>query len=155
MRARFNALSVAALLTLSVCACDVQSAAQTPNDAIFIPKQHRNLRTEANGNSVFFEVEQRYPAEQLLLSIDNHYHPPEWSKKDELYLFPGSKTSDYAAGWRDYLQKGDRVKMWMGNWRRNDGAFVTYIVRYRWPEGRSIEEAPIAEVQAAFSKNPR
>ena len=41
--------------------------------------------------------------------------------------------------------------MWMANWRRSDGAFVTYIVRYRWPEGREVDKSAVAEVAATFS----
>src|SRR6478736_5951735 len=92
-------------LTVSIGACGIHPPAPAPNAAVFIPTQHRNLRTEKSGNSIAFEIDEPFPADDLLISIENHYHPPDWSKVDELELFPGRRTSEFSAGWSEFSEK--------------------------------------------------
>lgn len=135
-----------------LAACTRGAATQVePRAELVMPSDARDVKVSSEGKDVSFMLRQPYPADELLADLRNRYHPPDWQQVDELLLFPGRRTSEFPAGWSEYSEKDQIVRMWIANWRAVTGATVTYIVRYRWPRERRLDESASAEVQAIVS----
>lgn len=104
------------------------------NGSLFVPSNAEQLKAANAGNTIAFELNEPYPAERFRVGLENAYLVPRWRKQDELQLFPGRKTSDSPGGWQRYLEGDRMVYMWAQNWVNEEGAVVTYVIRYRFAE---------------------
>jgi hypothetical protein len=143
---------LALIAVITSCGNSVADQSVNAHKDLLVPPNAQDVRVPGAGDEVSFVVPEPYAATAFRVRLDNAYAPPTWKKVDELTMFPGSKTSDFPGGWRQYSEAGNSVRMLPLNWRRSDGTVVTYVIRYRWPFSQTTGVGGHAEVQAALTK---
>lgn len=87
--------------------------------------------------------------DRLVAAINTHLEALEFSKVEFDIANPGNPSS-HSRGWVDFIDRdGTRVRMWQGDWRRQDGAVVTYDLRYRLPKDG---QQPRVQVSVMFQE---
>ncbi|MFA5908224.1 MAG: hypothetical protein WC815_05580 [Vicinamibacterales bacterium] len=151
----FRILILCGFSAVTGCERSVEQEVGSQDSHLFVPEDATDVKLGNRGSSVAFRVKESYPGERFRLALDNQYHPPTWVKLDELVLFPGRRSSEFTGGWAEYVEGANVVRMWAGNWKNEDGAVVTYVVRYRSKDGGPVDPQAVAEVEGLFARSPR
>ena len=150
------------IVGIATLACWVASCTATPTvrgelgeqestaPSFFMPPAAQGVRRDSAPPGVSFSFEVPYPATMLTSAVDEFYRSKGWTRRDELLMFRGQKTSDYPNGWSDYLHGEAVVHSWAANWESPKGEYVTYRLEYRVPQGTSVTRAASVSVQAVY-----
>jgi hypothetical protein len=124
------------------------------DERLFVPAGATAIAVGNGGLEVSYQVAEPYPAARFIESIDRFYASP-WTRRDELVLFPGRRSSEFKDGWTEYYDGGSSVFMRPANWQSATGDVASVVIRYRVPEGSSPTIGSDAMVQAVLTMMAR
>jgi hypothetical protein len=107
-------------------------------EVLFAPPGASGFESSTVGGheQIRFAHTERYPAVNLINTLNTEIEALGWTQRDLSYLNPDLPTS-HVRGWTQFVDvSGDEelsVHQWMGEWENGSGDVVVYVLRYSYP----------------------
>ena len=134
-------ICVSTIVTVGLFGC-IQASQSTGRVAVKPPlvivEGAKDVRhTSEHDGVIEYWNEDAYPAGVTIKRLDSLLLEAGWRSTDEDVLSE-SANNDLRTWGTSYEPSGEAVHQWSGTWKNAKGDFVTYVLRYRVPNGKPI-----------------